>query len=42
MGDGKLIALDAKTGEPVQSFANAGILDLNTPDVMNGFAGRPL
>jgi quinoprotein glucose dehydrogenase len=39
MGDGKLIALHAKTGEPVQSFANAGILDINTADVMNGFAG---
>jgi quinoprotein glucose dehydrogenase len=39
MGDGKLIALRAKTGEPVQSFANAGILDINTADVMNGFAG---
>ena len=37
MGGGKLIVLNAKTGEPVQSFAHGGILDLQTPDVMNGF-----
>jgi quinoprotein glucose dehydrogenase len=34
---GLLIALDAKTGVPVSGFADNGILDLKTPDVMNGF-----
>ena len=38
MGGGKLIALDAKTGEPVKGFGKDGIVDLKTPDVMNGFA----
>jgi quinoprotein glucose dehydrogenase len=34
---GKLIALNAKTGKPVEGFADHGILDLKTPDVLNGF-----
>src|SRR5262249_61058560 len=34
---GKLIALNAETGRPVEGFADHGILDLKTPDVMNGF-----
>ena len=33
---GKLIALDAKTGEPVKSFGKDGILETKTADVMNG------
>jgi len=33
---GKLIALDAKTGEPVKSFGTNGVLDTKTEDVMNG------
>jgi quinoprotein glucose dehydrogenase len=37
---GLLIALDAKTGQPVKGFANDGILDLKTPDVMKGFKGE--
>lgn len=32
--DGRLIALDAKTGAPVAGFGQGGILDLKTPDVM--------
>lgn len=33
---GRLIAIDAGTGVPVPGFGNAGIVDLKTPDVMNG------
>jgi quinoprotein glucose dehydrogenase len=33
---GKLIALDARTGTPIASFGDNGIVDLKTPDVMNG------
>lgn len=32
--DGRLIALDAKTGKPVPSFGKDGILDAKTPDVV--------
>ena len=32
--DGRLIALDAKTGKPVVGFAAGGVLDMKTPDVM--------
>ena len=35
--NGNLIALDAATGEPVQGFGSNGILNLKTPDVLNGF-----
>jgi quinoprotein glucose dehydrogenase len=35
--DGLLIALEAKTGKPVATFGSAGILDMRTPEVMNGF-----
>lgn len=34
---GKLIELDARTGEPIDTFGSSGILDLRTSDVMNGF-----
>lgn len=34
---GKLVELSAKTGEPVKTFGSGGILDLKTPDVMNGY-----
>jgi quinoprotein glucose dehydrogenase len=36
-GDGRLIELDAATGAFVQDFADKGVLDLKTPEVMNGF-----
>jgi quinoprotein glucose dehydrogenase len=32
--DGRLLALDAKTGAPVSGFGTGGILDMKTPDVM--------
>lgn len=34
--DGELWALNAKTGRPVREFGNNGIVNLKTPDVMNG------
>jgi quinoprotein glucose dehydrogenase len=34
--DGKIIALSARTGEPVASFGTNGILDTKTPEIMNG------
>ena len=36
---GKLIALNAKTGTPIAGFGDNGIVDLKTPDVMNGIPG---
>jgi quinoprotein glucose dehydrogenase len=33
---GRLIALDAATGVPVPTFGTAGIVDMKTPEVMNG------
>ena len=35
--DGELIALNAKTGHPVPGFGNEGVVNLKTPEVMNGF-----
>jgi quinoprotein glucose dehydrogenase len=37
--DGKLIALFAKTGEPVKSFGTDGVIDMKTPEAMNGQVG---
>ncbi len=33
---GKLFALDAATGKPVDGFGTAGAVDMKTPEVMNG------
>jgi quinoprotein glucose dehydrogenase len=33
--DGRLIALDARTGTPAKGFASHGILDLKTPDIVS-------
>ena len=33
---GKLIALDAATGKPAADFGTAGLVDMKTPEVMNG------
>ena len=33
---GRLIALDAKTGEPAKGFGTDGIVDTKTPEIMNG------
>jgi quinoprotein glucose dehydrogenase len=35
---GKLIALDAKTGVPARRFGTDGMVDLRTPDMMNGYS----
>jgi quinoprotein glucose dehydrogenase len=37
--DGKLMALSAKTGQPVESFGEHGVINLRTPEVMNGLNG---
>lgn len=34
--DGRLIALDARTGAPAQGFGVNGVVDLKTPDIMQG------
>lgn len=34
---GRLIALDAKTGKLVQGFGENGVVNLKTPEIMNGF-----
>ena len=34
--DGLLIALDAKTGKAIAGFGTDGVLDMRTPEVMNG------
>jgi quinoprotein glucose dehydrogenase len=39
---GRLIALLAATGQPVQGFGQGGVVDLKTPAVMNGLAAAPL
>lgn len=39
---GKLIALRAATGELEKDFGHGGIVDLRTPEVMNGFPVAPL
>ncbi|HEY4172478.1 MAG TPA: PQQ-binding-like beta-propeller repeat protein, partial [Rhodopila sp.] len=39
---GKLIALDAKSGQPVIGFGTNGIVDMKTPEVMNGAPHAPL
>ena len=35
--EGELISLNSKTGKPNPGFANEGIVNLKTPDVMRGF-----
>lgn len=39
---GRLIALDAATGRLVPGFGTAGIVDMKTPEVMNGNHAAPL
>ncbi len=36
---GKLIALDAKTGAPAKGFGDNGIVETKTPEIMNGLPG---
>ena len=41
--DGLLIGLNAKTGKPAESFGNAGVVELKTPDVVpNPAASSPM
>ena len=35
--EGELISLNAKTGKPNPGFGNEGVVNLKTPEVMNGF-----
>jgi quinoprotein glucose dehydrogenase len=35
--EGELYSLNAKTGKPNPGFGNEGVVNLKTPDVMNGF-----
>ena len=39
--DGRLIALDAKSGLPAREFGSGGILDLKTPDISAGSNAEP-
>jgi quinoprotein glucose dehydrogenase len=36
---GKLLSLDAKTGTPNEAFGDKGIVDLNTPEILQGLPG---
>ncbi|MGO9256483.1 MAG: pyrroloquinoline quinone-dependent dehydrogenase [Bryobacteraceae bacterium] len=38
--DGKLYSLDAKTGKPNDAFGDNGVVNLNTPEIMQGLPGR--
>ncbi len=38
-GNGRLISLDAKTGKPNPAFGEGGIVDLNTPENLQGSMG---
>ena len=38
--DGKLYSLDAMTGEPNEKFGVTGVVDLNTPEILQGLPGN--
>src|SRR5215471_7882378 len=38
--DGKLYSVDAMTGEPNEKFGVKGVVDLNTPEIMQGLPGN--
>src|SRR4029078_10601332 len=38
--DGKLYSVDAKTGKPNATFGESGVVNLNTPEILNGLPGR--
>ncbi len=38
--DAKLYSLDAKTGLPNEAFGDKGVVNLDTPEVLRGLAGR--
>ena len=37
--DGKLYSLDAKTGKPNEAFGDKGVVNLDTPEIMQGLPG---
>ncbi|HEV2595839.1 MAG TPA: PQQ-binding-like beta-propeller repeat protein [Sphingomicrobium sp.] len=39
--NGKMLSYDARTGTLNSGFGNSGIVDLKTPEVMNGFPNAP-
>jgi quinoprotein glucose dehydrogenase len=39
-GDGKLYSINAKTGKPNNAFGDNGVVNMNTPDIMQGLPGR--
>jgi quinoprotein glucose dehydrogenase len=39
-GNGQLYSLDAKTGRPNPAFGTGGVVDLNTPEIMQGYTGN--
>lgn len=38
--DGRLMALDARTGQPVAEFGENGVVNMKTPEVLNGMEVR--
>jgi quinoprotein glucose dehydrogenase len=38
--DGRLYALDARTGQPVAGFGTGGVINMKTPEIMNGLESR--
>jgi quinoprotein glucose dehydrogenase len=38
--DGKLYSLDAKTGKPNDAFGQTGVVNLNTPEILQGLPGN--
>lgn len=38
--DGKMYSLNAKTGKPNEDFGDNGVVNLNTPGIMQGLPGR--
>ena len=38
-GNGRLFSLDAKTGKPNETFGDKGVVNLNTPEILQGLPG---
>ena len=38
--DGRLVSLDARTGEPNGAFGEGGVVNLNTPEILRGLPGN--
>ena len=39
--DSRLIALDARTGRPAEGFGDKGVVNLRTPEILNGTTPNP-